>query len=156
MKKLGLICYMSSSVVESCQCILDPLAMYTKNIIIFLRILKCWKLIPARFFGKLVKQNVIQNWTIIICKLFANKNCLHFSANKIVRKQMDANNANNFSKHIGIKVEIFWVKLLNFQWNQLQKTIIWPKIIIGKFICIKWYQKMQMAKVKEFTRNSQV
>ena len=64
---------------------------------------------------------------------------------------MDANNANNFSKHIGIKVEIFWVKLLNFQWNQLQKTIIWPKIIIGKFICIKWYQKMQMAKVKEFT-----
>ena len=86
----------------------------------------------------------------ILCKLFANKNCLHFSANKIVRKQMDANNANNFSKHIGIKVEIFWVKLLNFQWNQLQKTIIWPKIIIGKFICIKWYQKMRMAKVKEF------
>ena len=43
----------------------------------------------------------------ILCKLFANKNCLHFSANKIVRKQMDANNANNFSKHIGIKVEIF-------------------------------------------------
>ena len=92
----------------------------------------------------------------ILCKSFANKNCLHFSANKIVRKQTDANNANNFSKHIGIKVEIFWVKLLNFQWNQLQKTIIWPKIIIGKFICIKWYQKMRMAKVKEFTRNSQV
>ena len=88
----------------------------------------------------------------ILCKSFANKNCLHFSANKIVRKQMDANNANNFSKHICIKVEIFWVKWLNFQWNHLQKTIIWPKIIIGKFICIKWYQKMQMAKVKEFTR----
>ena len=85
----------------------------------------------------------VQDVSTILCKLFANKNCLHFSANKIVRKQMDANNANNFSKHICIKVEIFWVKWLNFQWNHLQKTIIWPKIIISKFICIKWYQKMR-------------
>ena len=89
----------------------------------------------------------------ILCKSFANKNCLHFSANKIVRKQMDANNANNFSKHIGIKVKIFWVKLLNFQWNQLQKTIIWPKIIIGKFICIKkcgWQKSRNSQEIHKY------
>ena len=59
------------------------------------------------FFYQFLLFTYYNDVTAILCKSFANKNCLHFSANKIVRKQMDANNANNFSKHIGIKVEIF-------------------------------------------------